>query len=121
MTLILQAKGYKSKIKPLEEVLNTAVKMEPKLVGYNEVPCLVTAEFGNLTLQQISESSCNINARPLPEILSKNFHAKSKPIRNFVFSDEETEGHSRQAIGCNDRSADSHVTGMDCVNSISNH
>nr|GMD28858.1 dicer-like protein 4 [Ipomoea batatas] len=107
---LLRAKGYKSKIKPLEEVLKTAVKMEPKLVGYNEVPCLVTAEFGNLTLQQISESSCNINTRPLTEVLSKNFHAKAKPMRNFVFSDE-TEGHSRQAIGCNDGSADSHVTG----------
>ncbi|VFQ61325.1 unnamed protein product [Cuscuta campestris] len=98
---LLRAKGYTLKTKRLERVLKSAVKNEPRLVGYNEVPCFVTSKFKELTLQQATVSSDSFNIRPLSEILSKKLHVKAKHMRKIMSSDD----------GCNGCNEDSPVRG----------
>ncbi|CAH9093430.1 unnamed protein product [Cuscuta europaea] len=104
---LLRAKGYTLKTKRLEEVLKSAVKMEPELVGYNEVPCFITAKFNESNLQQHSVSDGSFNIRPLSEILSEKLHGKAKPTRKTLLS-AKAEESSQEANGC---SADSLVRG----------
>nr|XP_043623396.1 dicer-like protein 4 isoform X2 [Erigeron canadensis] len=45
--LSLKDKGYKTKMKTLEEVLRSSVKMEAKLIGYDEIPTDIDVLYAN--------------------------------------------------------------------------
>lgn len=73
----LQAQGFRSKSKPLEEVLKSIHKMEPKLIGYDEAPIDVTAPdaipFDELKLQEPSRIQSNLKVHPITDEPKKRF------------------------------------------------
>ncbi|XP_052198876.1 dicer-like protein 4 isoform X2 [Diospyros lotus] len=68
---ILKAQGYRTKTKPLEEVLKSSRKMEAKLIGYDEAAIDVTAPdaipLHNLNLHEDSRSLCDAKVHPISE------------------------------------------------------
>lgn len=80
--LCLQRKGYKTKMKTLEEVLKGSKKMEAKLIGYDETPTDIIVshvnQFKDLNPIEVRSISQEVNSD------SVNSVRNSSSIRRMV-------------------------------------
>lgn len=58
--MVLQDKGYKTKVKSLEEILKSSKKMEAKLIGYDEIPTDIDVSRANQAVDLNSDKVRNI-------------------------------------------------------------
>lgn len=107
----LKAQGYRPNYKSLEQVLKTAIKMEAKLIGYDETPCVLTASCDDLEKHETSESDCDLKEIPISEELARNCNFKFKPMRKKSSPEAAVQCNSDQTIMRNGSNADSKATG----------
>ncbi|XP_060171899.1 dicer-like protein 4 isoform X2 [Lycium barbarum] len=107
----LKAEGYRPKSKTLEQVLKTANKEEPKLIGYDETPCVVAASCDDLEKHETSESDRDLKVSPISEELARNCNFKFKPGRKKLSPEAAVQCNSEQTIMSNGSNADSKATG----------
>ncbi|CAN4113157.1 unnamed protein product [Withania somnifera] len=108
----LKAQGYRPKSKSLEQVLKTAIKMEAKLIGYDETPCVLNAICDDLENHETSQGDCDLKVFPISEELARNCNFKfKKPMRKKLFPEAAVQCNSDQTIMCNGSNADSKATG----------
>lgn len=108
----MQAQGYRPKSKSLEQVLKTAIKMEAKLIGYDETPCVLTDSCDDLDKHETSESDCDLKVFPISEELARNCNFKFKPTRKLLSPEASVQCNSNQTIMSNGSKADSKDTGI---------
>lgn len=107
----LKAQGYKPKSKSLEQVVKTAIKMEAKLIGYDETPCVLTTSCAYLDKHEASESDCDLKVFPISEELARNCNFKFKPPRKSSFPEASGHSNSDLTIMSNGSKADSKAIG----------
>ncbi|MCD9559832.1 hypothetical protein HAX54_018154 [Datura stramonium] len=105
----LKAQGYRRKSKSLEQA-RKATKMEAKLIGYNETPC-VLASCDALEKHETSESDSDLKIFPISEELARNCNFKFKPMRKLLSAEAAVECNSDQTIMRSGSNADSKATG----------
>ncbi|XP_075077543.1 dicer-like protein 4 isoform X1 [Nicotiana tabacum] len=106
----LKAQGYRRKSKSLEQVVKTAKKMEAKLIGYDEIPCVLTARCNDVEKNEASESDRDLKAFPISEQLARNCNFKLKPARKLA-PEAAVQCNSEQTIMPNGSNSDSKATG----------
>ncbi|XP_075077545.1 dicer-like protein 4 isoform X3 [Nicotiana tabacum] len=105
-----KAQGYRRKSKSLEQVVKTAKKMEAKLIGYDEIPCVLTARCNDVEKNEASESDRDLKAFPISEQLARNCNFKLKPARKLA-PEAAVQCNSEQTIMPNGSNSDSKATG----------
>lgn len=107
----LKAQGYRPKSKSLEQVLKTAIKMEAKLIGYDETPCVLTTSCDDLDKHETSESDCDLKVFPVNEKLARSCNFKFKSMRKLLSPEASVQCNSDQTIMSNGSKEDSKATG----------
>lgn len=71
MGVNVQARGWKTKSKTLEEVMKSTYKTEPQLIGYDETPIDVTDtnSMGQIMVQRDLGSKSDPEIRPILEVV----------------------------------------------------
>ncbi|WMV36294.1 hypothetical protein MTR67_029679 [Solanum verrucosum] len=111
MSSNVQAQGYRPKSKSLEQVLKTAIKMEAKLIGYDETPCVLTTSCDDLDKHETSESDCDLKVFPVNEKLARSCNFKFKSTRKLLSPEASVQCNSDQTIMSNGSKEDSKATG----------
>ncbi|KAK6151640.1 hypothetical protein DH2020_014275 [Rehmannia glutinosa] len=107
----LQAQGYKSKSKSLEEVLRKSEKREAKLIGYDETSSNEYPKSGGPIVPENPQSDCDAKVYPLNEIPTKNSHTISRHIKECRFPAESSEFRVKQPVHSKNCKIDSPAIG----------
>ncbi|XP_010323151.2 dicer-like protein 4 isoform X1 [Solanum lycopersicum] len=107
----LKAQGYRPKSKSLEQVLKAAIKMEAKLIGYDETPCVLTTICDDLDKHETSESDCDLKVFPINEELARSCNFKSKSTRKLLSTEASVQCNSDQTTMSNGSKEDAKATG----------
>lgn len=91
--------------------MKTAIKMEAKLIGYDETPCVLTTSCAYLDKHEASESDCDLKVFPISEELARNCNFKFKPPRKSSFPEASGHSNSDLTIMSNGSKADSKAIG----------
>lgn len=98
----MQAQGYRLKAKSLDEILQTMPKMEPRLIGYDEMPLSQVssrelADAGNLSLENHFNTSVN------PEIDFQRLTLNDSAVTNGCANAEFNVCELAKFLSCSQR------------------
>lgn len=79
----MQAKGLKLKSKTLKDVLKSTFEMEPKLIGYNEIPIDVT-DSNIVGQKMVNEDLCSKSDPEIHPIGQRLQSSPDKQLRETV-------------------------------------
>ncbi|XP_022888734.1 dicer-like protein 4 isoform X2 [Olea europaea var. sylvestris] len=102
----LKGKGYKSKSKPLVELLKKCEKKEAKLIGYEDMFSFLTSKFDELKLHEAFEV-VKSKVSSLDEMPQINYETYPIPSRQPSFSNKASECNRTLNIQINGSNVDS--------------
>ncbi|XP_024979353.1 dicer-like protein 4 isoform X2 [Cynara cardunculus var. scolymus] len=122
--LSLKEKGYKTKVKSLEEILKLSQKMEARLIGYDEIPSNIDVSFADhiedLKSNEVRNISREVQSRPVNSAKSSRYIQRMvQPTPDVCNPSSDTGDSNSQATagdGLRKSSAKSHLYEICAIN-----